>query len=129
MAWPHGRGLGGSSAINGMNFVRGHHGSYDVWVKAGATGWGFEDLLPYFRRSEHTMGRDPAVRGDACPLTVGPATARHPVAAAGLEAAAQAGYPRASDISSGLEEGFGWCDLNIVDGRRNPPAMPISLPR
>ena len=118
MAWPHGRGLGGSSAINGLNFVRGHHGSYDAWVKAGATGWGFEDLLPYFRRSEHTTGRDPAVRGDAGPLTVGPATARHPVAAAGLEAAAQAGYPRASDISSGLEEGFGWCDLNIVDGRR-----------
>jgi choline dehydrogenase-like flavoprotein len=118
MAWPHGRGLGGSSAINGMNFVRGYRGSYDAWVKAGATGWGFEDLLPYFRRSEHTTGRDPAVRGDAGPLTVGPAAARHPVATAGLEAAAQAGYPRAADISSGLEEGFGWCDLNIVDGRR-----------
>jgi choline dehydrogenase len=101
-----------------MNFVRGHRGSYDAWVKAGATGWGFEDLLPWFRRSEHTTGRDPAVRGDAGPLTVGPAAARHPVAAAGLQAAAQAGYPRAADISSGLEEGFGWCDLNIVDGRR-----------
>ena len=118
MAWPRGRGLGGSSAINGMNFVRGYRGSYDAWVKAGATGWGFEDLLPYFRRSERTTGRDPAVRGDAGPLTVGPATARHPIAAAGLQAAAQAGYPRAADISSGLEEGFGWCDLNIVDGRR-----------
>jgi len=118
MAWPRGRALGGSSAINGMNFVRGHRGSYDAWVKVGATGWGFDDLLPYFRRSEHATGRDPAVRGDCGPLTVGPATARHPVAAAGLEAAAQAGYPRAADISGGLEEGFGWCDLNIVDGRR-----------
>jgi choline dehydrogenase len=118
MTWPRGRTLGGSSAINGMNFVRGHRGSHDAWVKAGATGWGFDDLLPYFRRSEHTTGRDPAVRGDRGPLTVGPATARHPVAAAGLDAAAQAGYPRAADISSGLEEGFGWCDLNIVDGRR-----------
>jgi choline dehydrogenase len=118
MAWPRGRALGGSSAINGMNFVRGHRGSYDAWVKAGATGWGFEDLLPYFRRSEHTTGRDPAVRGDSGPLTVGAAQARHPVAAAGLEAAAQAGYPRAADISGGLEEGFGWCDLNIVDGHR-----------
>src|SRR5258705_3058608 len=64
------------------------------------------------------MGGDPAVRGNRGPLTVAPATARHPVAAAGLEAAAQAGYPRAADISGGLEEGFGWCDLNIVDGRR-----------
>jgi choline dehydrogenase len=118
MTWPRGRALGGSSAINGLNFVRGHRGSYDAWVRAGATGWGFDDLLPYFRRSEHTTGRDPAVRGDAGPLTVGPATARHPVAAAGLEAAAQAGYPRAADISGGLEEGFGWCDLNITGGRR-----------
>jgi choline dehydrogenase len=118
MAWPRGRGLGGSSAINGMNFVRGHRGSYDAWTEAGATGWGFDDLLPYFRRSEHTVGRDPAVRGELGPLTVGPATARHPVAAAGLEAAAEAGYPRAADIGGGLEEGFGWCDLNIVDGRR-----------
>jgi choline dehydrogenase len=118
MAWPRGRGLGGSSAINGMNFVRGHRGSYDAWVEAGATGWGFEDLLPWFRRSEHTTGRDPAVRGRRGPLTVGPASPGHPVAAAGLQAAAQAGYPRAADISSGLEEGFGWCDLNIVDGRR-----------
>jgi choline dehydrogenase len=118
MTWPRGRALGGSSAINGMNFVRGHRGSYDAWAEAGATGWGFDDLLPYFRRSEHTTGRDPALRGDRGPLTVGPATARHPVAAAGLEAAAQAGYRRAADISGGLEEGFGWCDLNIVDGRR-----------
>jgi choline dehydrogenase len=118
MTWPRGRGLGGSSAINGMNFVRGHRGSYDAWVRAGATGWGFEDLLPYFRRSEHTTGRDPALRGDAGPLTVGPAAARHPLAAAGLQAAAQAGYSLAADISGGLEEGFGWSDLNIVDGRR-----------
>jgi choline dehydrogenase-like flavoprotein len=118
MAWPRGRALGGSSAINGMNFVRGHRSSYDAWAEAGATGWGFDDLLPYFRRSENATGRDPAVRGDRGPLTVGPAVARHPVAAAGLEAAAQAGYRRAADISGGLEEGFGWCDLNIADGRR-----------
>jgi choline dehydrogenase len=119
MPWSRGRALGGSSAINGMGFVRGYRGSYDAWVKAGARGWGFDDLLPYFRRSEHTtVGRDPTVRGTRGPLTVGPATARHPVTAAGLEAAAQAGYPRAADISGGLEEGFGWCDLNIVDGRR-----------
>ena len=118
MTWPRGRALGGSSAINGMNFVRGHRGSYDAWAEAGASGWGFDDLLPYFRRSEQITGRDPAVRGSAGPLTAGPASPGHPVAAAGLEAAAQAGYPRAVDISGGLEDGFGWCDLNIVDGRR-----------
>jgi choline dehydrogenase len=78
MHWPRGRGLGGSSAINAMNFVRGHRGSYDAWVTAGAKGWGFEDLLPYFRRSEHADGRDPAIRGIAGPLTVAPATIRSP---------------------------------------------------
>lgn len=120
--WPRGRGLGGSSAINGMIFVRGHRRSYDAWVSSGAPGWGFDDLLPYFRRSETVPGRDPAVRGTAGPLTVGPAVPRHPVAEAGLAAAVELGYRRAGDVSSGLEEGFGWCDLNVVDGRRQSAA-------
>src|SRR3954447_19788886 len=119
---PRGRGLGGSSAINAMNFVRGHRASYDVWVTAGAKGWGVDDLLPAFKRSEHTEDRDPALRGVDGPLTPGPAARRHPIAEAGLEAAEQAGYPMARDISGGLEEGFGWCDLNIVDGRRQSAA-------
>jgi choline dehydrogenase-like flavoprotein len=122
LPWPRGRGLGGSSAINAMNFVRGHRGSYDAWVTAGAKGWGFADLLPYFRRSERAEGRDPALRGMSGPLTVGPATTRHPIAEAGLAAAVQAGYRRAADLSGGLEEGFGWCDLNIVAGRRQSAA-------
>jgi len=62
---------------------------YDAWVKAGATGWGFEDLLPYFRRSEHAPGRDPALRGSSGPVPVAPVPEpdQHPVAAAfaGLE--------------------------------------------
>jgi choline dehydrogenase-like flavoprotein len=122
VAWPRGRGLGGSSSINAMNFVRGHRASYDAWVTAGAKGWGFDDLLPAFKRSEHTEGRDPALRGVGGPLRPGPAVRRHPIAKAGLEAAGQAGYPRARDISGGVEEGFGWCDLNIVDGRRQSAA-------
>jgi choline dehydrogenase len=88
----------------------------------GAEGWGFDDLLPAFKRSERTEGRDPALRGVDGPLTPGPAVQRHPIAAAGLEAAAQVGYPIAGDISGGLEEGFGWCDLSIVDGRRQSAA-------
>ena len=122
VAWPRGRGLGGSSSINAMNFVRGHRASYDAWVSAGAEGWGFDDLLPAFKRSEHTEGRDPALRGVGGPLTPGPAVQRHPVAEAGLEAAEQAGFPIARDISGGLEEGFGWCDLSIVDGTRQSAA-------
>jgi choline dehydrogenase-like flavoprotein len=122
VAWPRGRGLGGSSSINAMGFVRGHRASYDAWVTAGAKGWGFDDLLPAFKRSEHTEGRDPALRGVGGPLTPGPAVQRHPIAEAGLDAARQAGYPMARDISGGLEVGFGWCDLSIVHGRRQSAA-------
>jgi choline dehydrogenase len=122
VAWPRGRGLGGSSSINAMNFVRGHRASYDAWETGGAKGWGFDDLLPAFKRSEHTEGRDPALRGVGGPLTPGPAVDRHPIAQAGLQAAGQAGHPIARDISGGLEEGFGWCDLNIVEGRRQSAA-------
>jgi choline dehydrogenase len=122
VAWPRGRALGGSSSINAMNFVRGHRTSYDAWVQRGAKGWGFEDLLPFFKRSEHTEGRDPALRGRDGPLMPAPAAQPHPIAQAGLQAAAQAGHPIAADISAGAEEGFGWCDLNIVNGRRQSAA-------
>src|SRR5258707_781910 len=73
-------------------------------------------------RSEHAEGRDPAVRGVGGPLTVAPAPSRHPVSVAGLAAAAEIGYPEVADINSGLEEGFGWSDLNIVDGKRQSSA-------
>lgn len=119
VAWPRGRGLGGSSSINAMNFGRGHRSSYDAW---DVPGWRFNELMPYFRRSEHAPQRDPALRGVSGPLTVGPAEHRHPIAEAGLTAAEQAGFHAATDISGGLEEGFGWCDLNIVAGRRQSAA-------
>ncbi|MFD0578618.1 GMC family oxidoreductase [Dactylosporangium darangshiense] len=130
--WPRGRGVGGSSAINGMVFTRGHRSSYDAWAAAGATGWGFEDLLPYFRRSENAPGRDPATRGVDGPLTVAPASPGHPVAQALLAAAQQTGYPVVPDLNAGLDEGFGWSDLNIVDGRRQSAAdayLAPALPR
>ncbi|MGW5364156.1 GMC family oxidoreductase [Actinopolymorpha pittospori] len=113
-----GRALGGGSAINAMNHVRGHRSSYDAWATAGSRDWCFDGLLPYFKRSENTVGRDPALRGVGGPLTVGPPNPPHPVVAALLEAAAEAGHRRAADICGGVEEGFGWSDLNIVDGRR-----------
>jgi choline dehydrogenase-like flavoprotein len=117
-----GRALGGSSAINAMGFVRGHRSSYDAWVAAGAEGWGFDDLLPYFQRSENAPGRDPRVRGIGGPLTVGPANPPNPVIAACLEAASEQGHGLAADISGGLEVGFGLLDLNIVGGRRQSAA-------
>ena len=83
VAYPRGRTLGGSGAINAMVHVRGHRAVYDGWAAGGAAGWGFADLLPYFRRSEQTEGRDPALRGTEGPVRVAPAeqAGRHPVKA------------------------------------------------
>ncbi|WP_405983625.1 GMC family oxidoreductase [Streptomyces sp. NBC_00872] len=119
---PRGRGLGGSSSINGLNFIRGHRSSYDVWPEQGATGWGFDDLLPYMRRSETAGGHDPALRGQDGPLTVGPPVEPHPLVAACVDAAVETGHARADDISGGVETGFGWCDNNIADGARQSAA-------
>ncbi|GGN22643.1 GMC family oxidoreductase [Streptomyces fuscichromogenes] len=118
VSWSHGRGLGGSSNINAMGFLRGHRSGYDAWPAAGAKGWGFDDLLPFFKRSETVQGRDSANRGTSGPMVVAPVADPNPLAAAILEAAVQTGHRRATDIGGGLEEGFGWLDLNIVDGRR-----------
>ncbi|MFF4898178.1 GMC family oxidoreductase [Streptomyces sp. NPDC001068] len=123
-----GRALGGGSAINAMNYVRGHRSSYDAWAKAGLAGWGFEDLLPCFKRTETTLGRDPALRGTSGPLRVGAPDPPHPTVAAMLAAAVESGHPRAADISGGAEEGFGWSDLNIVDGQRQSAADAYLVP-
>lgn len=120
--YPSGRGLGGSSSINAMLFARGHRSSYDAWADLGVPGWGFDDLLPYFRRSETAAGRDPELRGTDGPLQVGPGTPRNPFIEACAEAAAELGYRRADDISGGLEHGFGRVDQNILDGRRQSAA-------
>lgn len=119
--WARGRGLGGSSSINAMNFLRGHRSVFDGWAVIGAPGWGYDDLLPYFMRCENVSGvagRDPAVRGTKGPLRVGPARDRHPAAEAFLGAAVAVGYAEVGDVTAGLEEGFGWGDLSIADGVR-----------
>jgi choline dehydrogenase len=105
-----------------MVFARGHRSSYDTWPAAGAPGWGFDDLLPFFRRSESAAGRAADLRGVDGPMVVAPAAQPHPLAAAGLQAALEAGHLKATDISGGLEQGFGWTDLNIVDGARQSVA-------
>ena len=120
--WARGLGLGGSSAVNGMIFIRGHRSGYDEWPGLGAKGWGFDDLLPYFRATETAPHRDPVLRGQSGPMTVAPAAPAHPVATAALAAAAEVGHPIAADISGGLEVGFGQPDLTIVGGRRQSAA-------
>jgi choline dehydrogenase len=121
-ALARGRGVGGSSAINGMLFTRGHRASYDAWEQAGAKDWNFERLLPYFKRSESSRRGNLALRGVDGPLVVGPADPPGELFDACLSAALQCGHPRAADISGGEDVGFGPVDLNIVDGKRQSAA-------
>jgi choline dehydrogenase len=121
---PRGRGVGGSSTINAMMYARGHHTSYASWP----AGWSFDDLLPYFARTETAPYRDPRLRGQHGPLQVAPADPPNPVLSACLRAAIEYGHPRAADISGGLDIGFGAVDLNIVDGVRQSVADAYLLP-
>lgn len=100
----------------------GHRESYDDWPE----GWRFDDLLPYFMRSEASRGGNPALRGKNGPLRVGPASPVNPLLAAALDAAVECGYAAAEDISSGDETGFGAADLTI-DGRRRQTAADAYL--
>ncbi len=124
VAYPRGRALGGSGAINAMAHVRGHRAVYDGWAARGAPGWGFADLLPYFRRSERTEGRDPALRGTGGPVRVAPVPEadRHPAAVAFAEAVREFGFPVTDDLSGAQQEGVAWVDLAIADGERVSPA-------
>lgn len=118
---PRGKGLGGSSSINAMVFARGHHTSYADWGDHGAKGWTFDDLLPYFQRTETAVSGAPG-RGTNGPLTVAPTAEPNEVLLACLDGAIETGQRRAHDISGGLEEGFAPVDLNIVGGRRQSAA-------
>jgi choline dehydrogenase len=117
-----GKALGGSSSVNGLHHLRGHRSGYDVWPGLGAPGWGFDDLLPYFRRSESAHGRDATLRGTDGPVVVAPVAQPHPLTAAFVDAAVEAGFTRADDINSGRETGFGWSDMNLPGGTRQSAA-------
>jgi choline dehydrogenase len=115
---PLGRGVGGSSAISGMMFCRGHRDSYADWPPC----WQFDDLLPHFKASENARYGDPALRGKEGPLQVAPVESPNEVLAAGLRAALERGHPRAGDLSSGCELGFAAPDVTISNGRRQSAA-------
>ena len=115
--WPRGRGLGGSSSINGMIYTRGHPRDYDEWRQLGLTGWGWDDVLPYFRRLErHHRGGD--LHGAEGPLTISGGESDSPFHDALIAAGQQAGYPVTPDFNGAEQEGFGRYDLTISDGKR-----------
>jgi choline dehydrogenase len=116
--YPRGKVLGGSSAINAMAHIRGHRADYESWQLEGADGWGYDDLLPYFKRSESAPQGDHRFRGTSGPMNVGTAQNRHPVALAGLGAVAELGFPLTDDFNGGGQEGGGWLEMNVFNGQR-----------
>ncbi|SPB14591.1 choline dehydrogenase [Caballeronia novacaledonica] len=115
---PRGRGLGGSSSINGMVYIRGHRDDYDSWARAGCVGWSYDDVLPYFRRSERNARINDEFHGVNGPLHVDDVKRRNPFASRFVEAAIQAGLPRNDDFNGANLEGAGFFQLTQHRGER-----------
>ncbi|WP_338467854.1 choline dehydrogenase [Novosphingobium sp. ZN18A2] len=116
---PRGKGLGGSSAINGMIYIRGHARDYDQWRQMGLEGWSYAETLPYFKRAENFQNGAGEYHGGEGPLAVswGERTG-HPLYRASIEAGMQAGHKLTNDFNGFEQEGFGKYQLTIRDGQR-----------
>jgi choline dehydrogenase len=125
---PRGKVLGGSSSINAMIYARGHPLDYDAWRQKGLAGWGYADVLPYFKRSENSWRGNDAYHGTGGPLTTSPASTRSGLHALFVEAAAKRGYPPSDDYNGAQPEGVAWPDFTIGQGRRNSTARAFLRP-
>ncbi len=121
--WPKGKVLGGSSSINGLLYIRGQHADYDDWRASGCEGWGFADVLPYFRRSENQQRGSNEFHGVGGPISVTDVTEQHPLSAAIIDACVEAGIPRSDDINGAEQEGVTWFQLYIRNGQRCSTAV------
>ncbi|WP_375465489.1 GMC family oxidoreductase [uncultured Methylobacterium sp.] len=115
---PRGRVLGGSSSINAMLWNRGHPSDYDAWARAGATGWDFAAVLPYFRRAEDWEGGETPLRGAGGPLRIETPRDPHPIARALLAGAAERGMPVLADANGPDNAGAALANLNQRGARR-----------
>jgi len=113
-----GKGLGGSSSINGLNWVRGHKADFEGWAAAGAQGWGWNEVLPYMKRLESYAGGDPAVRGRSGPLNVERARYHIPLVDSIIEASQQAGLPILDDYNNGDPLGLARTQASLKGGTR-----------
>jgi choline dehydrogenase len=115
---PRGKVLGGSSSINAMMWYRGHPMDYDAWEAAGAQGWSFKDVLPFFKRSEDWEDGETALRGAGGPLRIERCPSLHPVAEAMLDGSAALGIPVIDDPNGVDNEGAAVANFNISGGKR-----------
>ncbi|MBA8876786.1 choline dehydrogenase [Phyllobacterium myrsinacearum] len=115
---PRGKVIGGSSSINGMVYVRGHAHDFDHWAESGAAGWSYADVLPYFKRMEHSHGGETGWRGTNGPMHVQRGRRDNPLFHAFVDAGKQAGFEVTEDYNGAKQEGFGAMEQTIHNGRR-----------
>jgi len=116
--WPRGKTLGGSSSINGLIYIRGQREDFDHWAALGNTGWGHDDVLPYFIRSEGNQRGSIPLHGGDGPLKVSDIGAKHELIEAFIDGAGQIGVPRTDDFNGTCQEGAGYFQLNTWKGWR-----------
>lgn len=127
--WPRGRVLGGSSSINGLLYVRGQPKDYDIWAQMGCTGWSWDGVLPYFKRSETWNGPNGTeLRGRDGPLSVQESRLTREVVDRWVDAAEQAGYKRTKDYNDYDQEGVGYFQLTMKGGQRCSSAVAYLKP-
>ncbi|WP_241069194.1 GMC family oxidoreductase [Achromobacter insuavis] len=126
--WPRGRTLGGSSAINGLIYIRGQRRDYDDWAAAGNPGWSWEDCLPYFRKLENNDLGAGSTRGTEGPLNATSIKTPHPLVEGLIGAAGALGLPHVTDFNSGDQEGVGYYQLTTRNGRRCSTAVAYLRP-
>lgn len=116
--WPRGKTLGGSSAINGMVHTRGNRLDYDHWAELGNHGWSWDDVLPYFKKSENNARGENEYRGIGGPLSISDPAVRHPALDDFIDMAAGLGVDRVDDLSTCGTEGVGILQATILNGKR-----------
>jgi len=126
--WPRGKVLGGSSSINAMCYIRGNARDYDEWAALGAEGWHWDNVLPYFKRSEGNERGGSEFHGGDGPLGVSDPRHRNPLSEVFLEAARQAGHAPTDDFNGARQEGFGWYQTTTRDGARSSSARAYLKP-
>ena len=126
--WPRGRVVGGTSAINGLLYVRGQSQDFDTWRQLGNTGWSFEDVLPYFKRAEDQERGADDFHGSGGPLGVSDVRMKNPLCEAYIKASVAAGVPHTTDFNGASQEGAGYYQLTTKDGRRCSTAVAYLKP-
>ncbi len=121
--WPRGKVLGGSSSLNAMLYVRGQPADYDGWRQLGCEGWGWDDVLPYFRRAQHQERGACEHHAVGGPLNVSDMRDNHPISEATIEACDQAGIPRIKDLNGPQQEGATWYQVTMKNGARQSTAV------